>query len=171
MNTPAILWFRLDLRLTDNPALRAALERGGAVVPLFIWSPEEEVPRPPGGASRWGLHQSLAALEARLGAAGSQLVIRCGPTLEALRALVKETGASAVYWNRRYEPAVIARDAKVKAALQHDGLAIESFNAALLREPWKIMNQSGKPFQVCASNGPKDFAESGNRVKRAPPIT
>ncbi|MBM3878025.1 MAG: deoxyribodipyrimidine photo-lyase [Verrucomicrobia bacterium] len=148
MSGTTLVWLRIDLRLADNPALRAAIERGGPVVPVFIWSPEEEAPWQPGGASRCWLHQSLAALEASLRKAGSRLVIRRGPTLETLRALVKETGASAVFWNRRYEPAVMARDAKVKEALRHDGVTVESFNAALLHEPWTIQNQSGKPFQV-----------------------
>ena len=147
-NPATILWLRLDLRLADNPALEAAIQRGGPVVPVFIWSPEEEAPWTPGGASRWWLHQSLAALEARLREAGSRLVIRRGSTLETLRALAKEAGADAVFWNRRYEPAVIARDAKVKEALRGDGLTVESFNAALLHEPWTIENKSGKPFQV-----------------------
>ncbi|HEY9175707.1 MAG TPA: deoxyribodipyrimidine photo-lyase, partial [Verrucomicrobiae bacterium] len=148
MNAPSIHWFRLDLRLADNPALRAAIERGGPVVPVFIWSPEEEAPWPPGEASRWWLHQSLRALETQLRAAGSRLVIRRGPAFETLWALVKETGAGAVFWNRRYEPAVIARDAKVKEALSGKGFVVESFNGALLREPWTVQNQSGKPFQV-----------------------
>ena len=148
MNKPSIHWFRLDFRLADNPSLRAAMERGGSVVPVFIWSPEEEEEWPPGAASRWWLQQSLAALAARLREAGLRLVIRRGPTLESLRALAKETGAGAVFWNRRYEPAVIACDAKVKEALGSDGLAAESFNAALLHEPWTIQNQSKKPFQV-----------------------
>jgi deoxyribodipyrimidine photo-lyase len=148
MNQPAILWFRLDLRLADNPALRAALEYGGPVVPVFVWSPEEEGAWPPGGASRWWLHQSLMALDARFCALGSRLIIRRGPALETLRALVRETGAAAVFWNRRYEPAISARDAQVKAALGRDGLVGEDFNAALLHEPWTIQNQSKKPFQV-----------------------
>ncbi|MCU0784893.1 MAG: DNA photolyase family protein [Verrucomicrobia bacterium] len=148
MSAPSIHWFRLDLRLADNPALRAAIERGGPVVPVFTWATEEEGDWPPGGASKWWLHQSLAKLDAQLRAAGSRLVIRRGPTLESLRALAKETGAAAVFWNRRHEPAVIARDAKVKEALGSDGFAAESFNAALLHEPWTIQNQSNKPFQV-----------------------
>jgi deoxyribodipyrimidine photo-lyase len=148
MNRPALVWLRADLRLADNPALRAALTRGGAIVPVFIWSPEEEGAWPPGGASKWWLHQSLAALDACLRQAGSRLVLRRGPALDTLRALVKETGARAVSWNRRYEPAVIARDAKVEEGLRRDGLTVESFNAALLHEPWTIQNQSGKPFQV-----------------------
>ena len=146
--SPALVWFRCDFRLADNPALSAAIKRGDGIVPVFIHVPDEEAPWQSGGASRWWLHQSLAALAADLRAVGSRLVIRRGPALETLRALVKETGAAAVYWNRRYEPAVIARDAKVNEALRQDGLAVESFNAALLHEPGTIQNQSGKPFQV-----------------------
>src|SRR5215212_10914064 len=115
MNT--IVWFRLDLRLGDNPALTTATKRKAGIVPVFIWAPDEEVPWPPGSASRWWLHQSLCSLDRRLRAAGSRLVIRHGPTLKTLQALVKETGARAVFWNRRYEPAVIARDAHVKNSL------------------------------------------------------
>jgi deoxyribodipyrimidine photo-lyase len=148
MSAPSIHWFRLDLRLADNPALRAAIERGGPVVPVFTWAPDEEGDWPPGGASKWWLHQSLAALDASFRRLGSKLIIRRGPSLDALRQLVKETGAQAVFWNRRYEPAVIARDTKVQEALRRDGLGVETFNAALLHEPWTIKNQSGRPFQV-----------------------
>lgn len=146
--TCSLVWFRLDLRLTDNPALAAALKRGGPVVPVFIWAPEEEGDWPPGGASRWWLHQSLKALAADLESRGARLVLRRGPTLAALRALVRETGARAVFWNRRYEPALIARDRMVKEALRAGGLEVESFNSALLFEPWTVANRAGKPFQV-----------------------
>ncbi len=144
----SLVWWRLDLRLADNPALQAAIKRGHPVIPLFIWSPEEEAPWEPGGASRWWLHQSLAALDAELRMTGSRLIITKGPSITALRRVIKETGATAIYWNRRYEPAVIARDRHIKDALRGEGLEVESFNGALLHEPWTIQNQSGKPFQV-----------------------
>ena len=140
----SIVWFRLDLRLTDNLALAVAAQRGGPVIPVFIWAPGEEGAWPPGAASRWWLHHSLQSLAADLGG----LVIRRGPSLNALRQLVKETGATAVFWNRRYEPVVIARDTKVKQALLADGLQVESFNSALLFEPWEIKNGSDAPYRV-----------------------
>ncbi len=146
-NTPAIVWFRLDLRLADNPALHAAIQRD-AVIPVFIHAPEEEAPWPPGGATKWWLHQSLRVLDASLRECGSRLILRRGPALETLRALIQETGAGAVFWNRRYEPAVIARDARVKESLRNNGVKSESFNAALLHEPWMIKNKSDRPFQV-----------------------
>src|SRR5262245_54072994 len=61
--SPTLVWFRLDLRLADNPALLAAVDRGCPIIPVFIWSPDEEKPWPPGAASRWWLHQSLASLQ------------------------------------------------------------------------------------------------------------
>jgi len=148
MASATILWFRLDLRLHDHPALRAAIDRGGPIFPLFIWSPEEEHPWPPGAASRWWLHHSLARLDESLRSRGSRLILRTGPTLSALRTLISETGADALFWSRRYEPAVIARDTALKKTLSSDGLVIESFNASLLREPWTIQTGAGKPYQV-----------------------
>jgi len=102
----SLAWFRLDLRLADNPALESAVKRRGPVIPIFIYTPDEEAPWVPGAASRWWLHQSLNSLQTRLGEIGSRLVLRRGPSLQTLRALVRETGATALFWNRRYEPAV-----------------------------------------------------------------
>jgi deoxyribodipyrimidine photo-lyase len=142
-----IHWLRHDLRLDDNAALTAAARRG-AVVPVFIWAPEEEAPWEPGAASRWWLHQSLEKLAAALAKVGAPLVIRRGPSLDALRKLAKETGATHVAWNRRYEPAVVERDKGIKKALAADGLEVESFNGSLLFEPMQVATKEGKPYQV-----------------------
>ncbi len=148
MSNATLLWFRHDLRVTDNPALLAALGKGGPVIPIYIWSPAEEGQWQPGAASRWWLHQSLSQLDASLRERGSRLIVRRGPTLETLRELLVESGAVAVYWNRRYEPAVIDRDRRVKAALHQDGRSAESFNSSLLFEPWTVETQQGQPYQV-----------------------
>jgi len=63
----ALVWFRQDLRLSDNAALTAAVDRGGPVIPVFIWAPEDEGSWRPGAASQWWLNRSLAALSAELG--------------------------------------------------------------------------------------------------------
>jgi deoxyribodipyrimidine photo-lyase len=145
---PAIVWLRQDLRLVDNPALQAARRGGGAVVPVFVWAPGEEGAWPPGSASRWWLHQSLAQLAKDYRAAGTELIIRQGSSLTELLGVAKATGANAVFWNRRYGPASIARDRKVEKALRTAGLRVESFNASLLHEPWTIRNKAGRCFQV-----------------------
>ncbi len=146
--TPAIVWFRLDLRIADNPALSAAVARGRPVVPVFIWAPEEEAPWQPGEASMWWLHHSLVSLREELRRVGARLVVRRGPTDQCLRSLLKETGARAVFWNHRYEPAVRERDERLKSMLREQGVEVAGSNGALLNEPWTIQNKSGGPFQV-----------------------
>lgn len=145
---PTLVWFRQDLRLSDNPALAAAVERGSPVIPVFIWAPEEEGDWRPGAASQWWLSRSLAALNAELEKRSSRLIIRRGPTGKALNDLLAESGATAVCWNRRYEPAAVARDAALKSHLRERGIATESFNGNLLFEPWTIRNGSGQPFRI-----------------------
>src|SRR5512142_593464 len=124
-----IVWFRCDLRLSDNPALDAALKRGGPIVPVFIWAPEEDGDWPPGAASRWWLHHSLRSLKGDLERRSAQLVFRRGPSLDELRSLVRETGADAVFWNRRYEPALRERDARVAQVLSSEGICVRTFNS------------------------------------------
>ncbi|MBI1202985.1 MAG: deoxyribodipyrimidine photo-lyase [Rhodopseudomonas sp.] len=137
-----LLWFRQDLRLRDNPALVAAAERG-PVVPVFIID-TSDTNWAPGGASLWWLHHSLAALRNRLGA----LSLFKGDPRVLLPQIARASGATSVHWNRCYEPHAIARDTDIKAALKELGVEAQSFNAALLHEPWQIATGSGSPFKV-----------------------
>ena len=148
MNQPSLVWFRQDLRLEDQPALQAAVQRGESVIPVYIASPEEEGDWPPGAASRWWLHQSLSRLDDQLKSLGSRLIVRRGDSLSELRSLIKETEATAVYWTRRYEPSSIERDSRVKSELRKRGLFVESFNGQLLFEPWEVQTKEGRPYQV-----------------------
>lgn len=148
MQYPSILWFRQDLRLEDNPALQAALDQGGPIIPIFIWSPEEEGQWPPGAASRWWLHYSLKELQRQLEGYGSKLLIRQGHTLHCMKELIFETQAKAVFWNRRYEPDSIHRDTHLKTHLKQLGIYTESYNSSLLFEPWMIQTKHETPFQI-----------------------
>jgi deoxyribodipyrimidine photo-lyase len=148
MATTALIWMRRDLRVDDNPALESALERCDQVVPVYIHAPEEEDSWAPGAASRWWLHHSLGSLDQRLRQLGSALIIRQGASLDAMRRLIGETGASEAHWNRCYEPACIARDSKIKQALREDGIQCTSHNGALIREPWELKTVGGDPYRV-----------------------
>ncbi len=143
-----IVWFGQDLRLDDNEALRAAAGRGGVVVPVFVWAPEEEQPWAPGAASRWWLRQSLEALDAGLRQKGLRLILRRGPNLEALLALIRETGATGVYWSRRREPALRQRDEKLLRGLHDSGVEAEHFGGGCLFEPGELRTKAGQPYQV-----------------------
>lgn len=144
----AVVWFRRDLRIEDNPALNHAVREGLAIVPLYIWSPEDYGDWAPGGASKWWLHYALESLREALDEIGLKLIIRRGSAEEVLPEVAKEAEASAVFWNRLYDPAIIERDSRIKQQLKDSGLTAESFNGALLNEPHAISNKSGKPFRV-----------------------
>jgi len=145
---PAIVWFRRDLRLSDNLALSAAVAGGAPVVPVYIIDSEEEGGYPVGRASQRWLHRSLVELDHALRASGSRLVIRQGPSLKALRELAGQTGASCVYWNRIYEPAAGKRDAEVAQGLADGGWKTETFNDSLLFEPDDVSTSGGDPYRV-----------------------
>jgi len=148
MPETALVWMRRDLRLTDNPALTEALAACERVIPVFIHAPDEESPWQPGGASRWWLHHSLTALDKALSALGSRLIIAEGESLTTLCELVRTTGASRCLWNRLYDPATVERDTKIKQALRADGVRCDSFNAAMMLEPWQVKTGAGQPYRV-----------------------
>jgi len=143
---PTIVWFRNDLRLADNPALRAAA--GGPVLAVYVLDDETPDLRRLGGASRWWLHGSLAALDAALAAKGGRLLFFRGSADAVIPALAAAANAQAVVWNRRYDEAERAQDARIKAQLKAAGVNATSFNSHLLNEPWEIESKAGAPLKV-----------------------
>lgn len=156
-------------------AVKWATENNGDVIPVYIWAPDEEGTWPAGGATKVWLHQSLKALAAELAKLGSRLrLFEAGrktsskssqkgsqkesasasndknpqSSLSILQGLAEKLGVGAVFWNRRYEPSAIARDKEIKSTLRASGLVVETFNGALLLEPWQVATKEGKPYQV-----------------------
>ena len=144
---PAIVWFRQDLRLTDNPALAEAVASGRAIIPVYILEDGDQARRR-GGASLWWLDKSLALLAADLQARGSRLILRQGDAAHNLNEIIAATGAEAVFWNRLYDKQSVARDSNIKSDLTADGVAVASCNGGLLNEPWTIKNGSGEAYRV-----------------------
>lgn len=144
----AIVWFRDDLRLDDNPALQAACEAGAAIVPVYIDDPAGEGLWAPGAASNAWRARSLRALATDLEARGTPLRVFAGDSLSTLAMLAAATGANAVHWNRRYEPIVAARDAHIADALAASGIAPGVHRGALLFEPEDVRTGKGTGFRV-----------------------
>lgn len=146
-SSPSIVWFRDDLRVADNPALQAAIDRGGPIVAVYLLDESSPGARPLGGASRWWLHGSLSALADELAALGGRLTLRRGAASAIIPQLVADTDAGAVFWNRRYG-AMREVDAALKSSLMAQGITVASFGASLLYEPWTITSGSGDPYRV-----------------------
>ena len=147
--TTYIHWFRRDLRLRDNPALQAALQAsGGLVVPLFIL--DDAILRAPEiGAARVAfLLESLRALDQALRATGSRLIMRRGKPLDVLRELAEQSNAGGLCFNRDYLPVAHARDSEVEQALGGRGIAVQSYQDAVIFEADTIVTNAGTPYSV-----------------------
>ncbi|MFN0113049.1 MAG: cryptochrome/photolyase family protein [Paracoccaceae bacterium] len=142
---PILLWFRRDLRLSDHPMLAAAARTGRPVIPVFLC---DEAAEALGAAPKWRMGEAVGTFGRALAALGSRLILRRGAALSALRALVEETGAGAVWWSRGYDPAFRARDGAVKSGLTADGVEARSFAGFLLAEPWAVKTAAGGYYRV-----------------------
>jgi deoxyribodipyrimidine photo-lyase len=142
MMRPVLLWFRRNLRLSDNAALIAAAESGHPVIPLYIVDDQDV-----GSASRWWLRHSLASLDRDLRELGSSLVIRSGSPEQVLAEMSEQVGAQALYFTRRYEPASRRQENDVRIALEAK-IAIREFNDSFLHHPDSVMTRKETPYRV-----------------------
>jgi deoxyribodipyrimidine photo-lyase len=146
MTSPALVWFRQDLRLADNPAL-AALDGRPALL-VYVLDDEAAGAWAHGGAQRWWLHHSLASLTADLAARGASLHLARGPATRIIPQLAAAIGASEVIAGRLYEPWARSRDAAIAEALQAEGRKLSLHTSSLLHEPHRIRTGTGKPYSV-----------------------
>jgi deoxyribodipyrimidine photo-lyase len=142
MTKPVLLWFRQDLRLSDQPALVAACH-DGPVIPVYVLDDEGPGDHAMGGASRWWLHHSLTTLGKALRDKGSRLILRHGKAAEVLATLAEETGATTVHAVRHYEPWWVTAEEALAKMLDfrlHDGNQ--------LARPESITTGAGTPFKI-----------------------
>ncbi|WP_338466012.1 deoxyribodipyrimidine photo-lyase [Novosphingobium sp. ZN18A2] len=143
MPAPQIVWFRRDLRLSDQAAFAAACHAGGPVIPVYVLDDETPKHRVMGGASRWWLHHSLVSLDATLRAKGSKLTLRRGRADVELARLAKECGASRIHALHHYEP--WWRNAERALAKTVD-LCLHDGN--YLAPPGSVTTGSGSPYKI-----------------------
>ncbi|MFZ5963932.1 cryptochrome/photolyase family protein [Thalassococcus sp. BH17M4-6] len=143
--SPIILWIRRDLRLSDHAALDAAVSTGRPVVPVFV---RDGLVDALGAAPKWRLGLGLDYFAQALKDKGSRLILRSGDALEVLQAVIKDTGASAVYWMRAYDPDSVDRDTKIKETLKDQDVAAQSFAGHLMFEPWTVETKAGGFYKV-----------------------
>ena len=142
MTAPVIVWLRRDLRLADQPAFHAAAA-AGPVIPVYVLDDETAKHRKLGGASRWWLHHSLAALDRDLRRLGSRLILRRGKCEDVLPAIAAETGAREVHALRHHEPWWRNAERAVGKALDlhlHDG--------NYLTTPASLLTGGGNPYRI-----------------------
>ncbi|MEH6586354.1 MAG: deoxyribodipyrimidine photo-lyase [Halioglobus sp.] len=170
--TPAIYWFRQDLRIDDLPALQAATAGGRPIIPCFILDDDSPGEWALGGASRWWLHHSLTSLQESLKSRGGQLLVRRGSTVEELLALVQETGATDIYCSEAYEPWSRNLEQDLAEHLTLSGASLHCLPGSLFFGPQNIRNGSGLPFKVftpfwrhCMQKQPEPLAPTATPLR------
>jgi deoxyribodipyrimidine photo-lyase len=170
-----IVWFQLDLRLDDQPALAFAAAAGEPVIPVHCHDPRREGRWAAGGASRWWLHRSLAALDGVLQAKGSRLTLRTGDAVRELLAVAKETGATGIAFTARHEPWARDMERELQQAAAPRGVALHRFQSALLFDPQAIRTDGGLAYKVftpfwkrCLAQAPPPAAAPAPRRLAAP---
>jgi deoxyribodipyrimidine photo-lyase len=143
---PAVMWFRRDLRLQDNPALVEAAEAAeaadGQVLALFVLDPALIGPS---GAPRLAiLRRTLRALDCQL---GGRLVIRHGNPRTVLPAVCAEIGADGVFCAADFGPYGTRRDEAVAAGLA-GGVQLHRVGSAYAVPPGTIRNGTGGNYRV-----------------------
>ena len=139
-----IHWFRLDLRLNDNPSLIHLNKQVDKIIPVYIYEENIEL----GQASKCWLEKSLEILNNELRRLDSKLYIFKGDPKKIINKIILENNISSVSWNRLYDKHSIERDKDIKSSLIKKSIDCNSFNGYLLSEPWEIKNKSGSFFKV-----------------------
>lgn len=143
MAKKTLVWFRQDLRLSDNPGLFEAANQGDVLAVYIFDEPQKDFKL--GAASRWWLHHSLNALNKQL---DNKLNIYSGNAEAIIAHLIKEHRIDAIHWNRCYEPWRIAQDSAIKLTYKESTINCMSFNGSLLWEPWEVLKDDGTPYKV-----------------------
>lgn len=137
-------WFRLDLRLSDNPSIENLSKNVASIMPIYIYDENQNI----GQASKCWLEKSLKSLNSKLNKLNSRLYIFRGHPEKIINKILQNKNITHVYWNRLYDEDSISRDKNIKSSLQKKSISCQSFNGYLLTEPWKIQNKSGSFFKV-----------------------
>lgn len=137
----ALVWFTLDLRLNDHPALNAAAAAHDSIIPLFIL--DDSDPWQAQGAACWWLHHSLYSLQEAITLRGGQLILRRGASAKILADFCHNHKVDTIYCSRAYEPWLDQQQRQL-----HQGLPIKRYGGRLLLEPDQITNGQGRAYQV-----------------------
>ncbi|MDP9107512.1 MAG: deoxyribodipyrimidine photo-lyase, partial [Pseudomonadota bacterium] len=142
----ALVWFRRDLRDFDQAALFHALADHAQVFCAFIFDRDilDHLPRQDRRVEF--LLASLRELDAALRAAGGGLIVCHARAVDAIPHLARTLEVDAVFANRDYEPAAVARDAAVAASLALDDIGFHLYKDQVIFERDEVLSLAGKSF-------------------------
>jgi len=137
----SIVWFRNDLRITDNAVINYCLENKRKVLPIYIYDPSTSL----GSASKWWLKQSLISLNKSL--KGNLIVIEGDPN-KTLLDLVNKNGIKEILWNECYSKDDVNQDNEIINILKNHNVRGITFHSCLLKNPQNTLKKDATPFRV-----------------------
>jgi deoxyribodipyrimidine photo-lyase len=147
-----LMWFRRDLRATDNAALFHALKACRQLHCAFLFDSAILAGLPRGDRRVEFIRESLLQLDAQLremaGSDAAGLIVSHAAAAQELPRLARELQVQAVFANHDYEPQSIARDAAIRGALAGAGIALHTFKDHAVFERAELLTQAGKPYAV-----------------------
>lgn len=140
-----VLWFRRDLRLTDNPALVEAVTSSpdGSVVGLFVI--DQALWGPAGDVRRAYLVDALHALDARMDGA---LLVRHGDPRVIVPEVAATAGATSVHVASDFGPYGQSRDDQVAQRLEAAGVQWRPIGSPYAVAPGRVNKSDGTAYRV-----------------------
>lgn len=143
-----IFWFRRDLRLEDNTALKSALDSGKPVVPLFIFDTKIVSDLALNDARIGFIYDRIKILNNTLKHYGSSIYLLKGNPADIWSTLLLKYEISDVYFNKDYEPYAIARDLEIKKLLEENEIKVHTFKDQVIFEEDEVVKDNGEPYTV-----------------------
>ena len=147
-----LVWFRRDLRATDNAALFQALKNCNKVHCVFVFDTDILDALPRADRRVEFIRESLVDLDRQLqtlaGHPSAGLIVRHGKAREEIAKLAHHLGVQSVFANHDDEPQSLTRDAKVRGALADIGIALHTSKDHVIFERQEVMTQMGRPYTV-----------------------
>lgn len=145
----ALIIFRNDLRIKDNPTLNVAIKNNDNIIALFVLDEESEGVRKRGGASKWFLHHALESFGKSLEENYNiKLLYKKCKTIDAVKDVLRDADISNIYISRAYEQYNISIETDLAKLSEQENINFESHNASLLVEPWEVKNGDGNYYKV-----------------------
>ena len=148
----ALVWFRSDLRLKDNPALRNAFENSKKVHAIFIFSKNQLKKHNEANVKIDFIIKNLFLLEKKLTRLNVPLTIIDSNGFDndasLIEKFIENKNIDKVFWNNQFGEDEAIRDNQVQSELDTKNIKVSTFNDQIIYEPGFLKTGQGLPYSV-----------------------
>jgi len=147
--TVNIMWFRRDLRLTDNAALYHALKNNNPVLPIFIFDKNilDELTDKADKRVTF-IYNAISEMQSQLLKLGSSLAVFYTKPIDAFKTLLQQYNVEKVFTNYDYEAYAIDRDNAIATLLSEHNATLHTYKDQVIFDKQEVIKDDGKPYTV-----------------------